>query len=95
MEQTFFHPGEHLQEELDALSFTPETFAERLGVSPIRLVAVLHEQESMDAELAMRLAHFFGTSAQYWMDLQTAFDLERAQRLHGAEIEALPTLQAA
>jgi addiction module HigA family antidote len=47
------------------------------------------------AEFALRLGHFFGTSAQFWLNLQSSFDLEQAQRLHGAEIEALPTLQAA
>jgi addiction module HigA family antidote len=95
MEQTSFHPGEHIQEELEALSMSPEAFAERLKVPSIRLIAILEGRENVDAEFAMRLAHFFGTTAQFWMNLQSSFDLEQAQRLHGAEIEALPTLQAA
>jgi addiction module HigA family antidote len=95
MAQTSFHPGEHLQEELDELLLSPEAFASRLGVSVESLSAVLEGRQSVTAEFALRLGHFFGTSAQFWLNLQSSFDLEQAQRLHGAEIEALPTLQAA
>lgn len=95
MAQLSFHPGEHIQEELDALSMSPEEMAARLGVPTANLVAVLECRESMTAELALRLGHFFRTSAQFWINLQTSFDLEEAQRVHGAEIEALPQLQAA
>jgi len=95
MEQTSFHPGEHIQKELEALSMSPEIFAKQLKIPSIRLIAVIEGRENVNAELAMRLAHFFGTTAQYWMNLQSSFDLEQAQRLHGAEIDALPTLQAA
>jgi addiction module HigA family antidote len=95
MTQTSFHPGEHLQEELAELSMSPEVFAARLGVPVAGLVAVLEGRESLTAELALRLGHFFGMSAQFWLNLQSSFDLEQAKHLHGAEIEALPTLQAA
>ena len=95
MEQLRFHPGVHIQQELDALSMSPEAFARLLGITSDRLIAVLQEQQNLSAELALRLAHFFGTSAQFWMNLQTMFDLEQANRIYGAEIKALPTLQAA
>jgi addiction module HigA family antidote len=95
MTQLSFHPGEHIQEELDELSLTPEAFATQLGVSVAELVAVLEGRQSITAELALRLGHFFGMSAQFWLNLQSSFDLEQAKRLHWAEIEALPTLQAA
>ena len=95
MEQLRSHPGAHIQEELDALSMSPEAFARFLGITSDRLIAVLQEQQNLSAELALRLAHFFGTSAQFWMNLQTRFDLEQANRIYGAEIKALPTLQAA
>jgi addiction module HigA family antidote len=95
MAQTAFHPGEHIQEELDELSLSPEALATRLGVSVETLIDVLEGKQSVTAEFAMRLGHFFGTSAQFWLNLQSAFDLEEARRLHGAEIDALPTLQAA
>jgi len=95
MTQTSFHPGEHIQEELDELSLSPEFFAAQLGVSVDALIAILEGRQSVNAEFALRLGHFFGTTAQFWLNLQSSFDLEQAKRLHGAEIEALPTLQAA
>jgi len=95
MTQTAFHPGEHIQEELDELSLSPAEIAERLGVPVDLMMAVLEGRQSVTAELALRLGHFFGTSAQFWLNLQQQFDLEVAERLHGAEIDALPTLQAA
>lgn len=95
MEQTAFHPGEHLQVELDELAMTPKAMAERLGVEEGRLVALLSCQRPMDADLALRLGHFFGISPKFWMNLQTHFDLESVERESGQEIAALPTLKAA
>lgn len=95
MAQTAFHPGEHIQEELDALGMSAEVLAARLGVSREHVGAVLDGRESVTAEFAMRLGHFFGTSAQFWLNLQVLFDLEVATQQHGAEIERLPTLQVA
>jgi len=95
MTQTAFHPGEHIQEELDELSMSVEDMAARLGVAPDFLGSVLEGSQSVTAEFALRLGHFFGTSAQFWLNLQSRFDLEQAARLYGAEIEVLPMLQAA
>lgn len=95
MTQTVFHPGEHIQEELDVLDMPPAVLAARLGMSSEQLTAVLEGRQHLTAEFAMRLGHFFGTSAQFWLNFQVLFDLEVARQLHGAEIERLPTLQAA
>jgi len=95
MTQTSFHPGEHIQEELNEMGMSPEEFAVRLGVTSDALVAVLEGRQGLTAEMAMRLGHFFGTSAQSWLNLQSSFDLEQAKFLYWAEIEALPTLRAA
>ena len=95
MTQTAFHPGEHIHEELDALGMPAAVLAERLGVRTEQLTAVLAGHNSVTAEFAMRLGHFFGTSAQFWLNLQVLFDLEVAKQAHGAEIDQLPTLQAA
>ena len=95
MAQTAFHPGEHLQEELHALGMPAATLADRLGVRVDQLTGVLQGLQSVTAEFAMRLGHFFGTSPQFWMNLQMLFDLEVAEQEHGAEIERLPSLQAA
>jgi addiction module HigA family antidote len=95
MEQTAFHPGEHIQEELDALCMTADALASQIGFSRERLLLVISGETNVTAELALRLGHFFGTSAEFWLNLQSLFDLEMAARHYGAEIEALPTLQAA
>ena len=95
MTKTAFHPGEHLREELSELALSADTLAARLGVPAERLIDVLEEREGVTAELALRLGHFFGTSAQFWLNLQILYDLEVAEHLHGAEIESLPRLQAA
>ena len=87
------HPGEQLQEELDALGMSAETLAQRLGIPSGQIVDVLDGKSDIKAEVAMRLGHFFGTSAQFWLNLQGLHDLRLAERLHGAEIEALPTLK--
>jgi addiction module HigA family antidote len=95
MTETPIHPGEHIQEEMDALSMSPEMFANQLGIPATKLMAVVEGRESVTAELALRLGHFFGTTARFWMNLQLLFDLEVAERIYGAEIKVLPTLQAA
>jgi addiction module HigA family antidote len=95
MARLAIHPGEHIQEELDAMDMSANLFASKLGVTVEHLLAVLDGKRSINAEMAMRLGHFFGTSAQSWLNLQVSFDLEVAKQEHGAEIERLPTLQAA
>jgi addiction module HigA family antidote len=95
MTQTAFHPGEHIQEVLDEMGMSSGELAARLGVSSDALVEVLEGRQSLTAELAMRLGHFFGTSAQSWLNLQILFDLEVAKQQFGAQIELLPTLHAA
>ncbi len=62
--------------------------AERLGVSPGRLAPIIADQEPMTSDLALRLARCFSTSPQFWLGLQTAYDLSMAQAQFGAEIEA-------
>ncbi len=95
MERTSFHPGVHLQVELKELNMTAAEFAEKLHVPCDRVVAILAEEERVNAEFALRLAHYFGTSALFWLNLQTSFDLEEAEKQVGAEIQGLDTLQAA
>ena len=95
MARTSFHPGVHLQIELDELKMTAVEFAEKLHVSCDRVEAVLGERECVNAEFALRLAHYFGTSAQFWLNLQDSFDLEEAEKRVGEEIRGLDTLQAA
>ena len=90
------HPGEILREDLEACGLTPRQMASALHVSPDYLMAVLDEQCALTAELALRLARYFGTSAAYWLNLQSAYELRCARQKHGSRItrEISPRAQA-
>ena len=73
------HPGEFLRETLDELGLTQAAFADALGVSPMRVSHLLKGQRPVTAELALRLGRALGQTPQYWLNLQTAYDLKIAQ----------------
>jgi len=73
------HPGEFLRETLDDLGLTQAAFAEALGVSPMRVSHVLRGDRPVTAELALRLGRALGQTPQYWLNLQTTYDLKIAQ----------------
>jgi len=70
------HPGEILREELDYLELSANRFAHKLHVPPNRITSILNGQRSITAETALRLAKFFGTTPEFWINLQTSFDLK-------------------
>jgi addiction module HigA family antidote len=74
------HPGEFIQEILDDLGMSQAALARTLGVSPMRISHVVREERPVTAELALRLGRAFGQSAQYWINLQNAYDLKIAER---------------
>ncbi len=72
------HPGEVLLEEyLKPLVISQNRLAKSLSVPPRRINEIVHGKRGISADTALRLAHFFGTSERFWMNLQTTFDLER------------------
>ena len=81
------HPGEFLNEILTELGVTQAVFARKLGVSPMRVSLVIKGTRPVTAELALRLGKAFGHTPQYWLNLQDAYDLARAQRAHAREIK--------
>jgi addiction module HigA family antidote len=87
------HPGEHLAEELDELQMSAAALARHLKVPTNRITQILNGDRDITADTALRLAHFFGTSAQFWVNLQTLYDLRIAQQETGKAIKALPTLK--
>ncbi len=87
------HPGEHLQQELEALSMSAAAFARKIDVPANRITQILKGDRDITADTAIRLGHFFGTSAQFWMNLQSIYDLRLAQDRNGLAIKALPTLR--
>ena len=93
MPLTPIHPGEHLAEELEALGMTAAAFARQLNVPTNRITEILNGQRSITGDTALRLAHYFGTSAAFWLNLQSLFDLRVAERKAGKSIRSLPKLK--
>ena len=93
MAVTVIHPGEHLAEELEALDMSAAELARMLGVSANRVTQILNGTRSVTGDTALRLAHFFGTSAQFWLNLQNLYDLRLAQKKAGKSVKALPKLK--
>jgi addiction module HigA family antidote len=71
----------------------PTELARKLQVPPNRITAILHGQRGVTGDTALRLAHFFGTSAAFWLNLQTLYDLRVAKQKAGDSIAALPRLK--
>ncbi len=90
---TAIHPGEHLAEELDALDMSAAALARKLRVPTNRVTQILNGTRSITGDTALRLAHFFGTSAQFWLNLQSLYEIRLAQQKAGKSIKSLPTLK--
>ncbi len=89
------HPGEHLAEELKELCMSAAELARRLDVPTNRITQILNGQRAITGDTALRLGHFFGTSPQFWLNLQALYDLRIAEREAGRAIRSLPTLKRA
>jgi addiction module HigA family antidote len=89
---TAIHPGEHLAEELNALNMSAAELARKLAVPTNRVTQILNGTRAITGDTALRLAHFFGTSAEFWLNLQSLYDLRLAQKKAGKSIQALPKL---
>ena len=87
------HPGEHLAEELEALDMSAAELARQLKVPTNRITGILNGQRAVTGDTALRLAHFFGTSAEFWLNLQSLYELRLAESKAGKSIKALPTLK--
>ena len=93
MAVTAIHPGEHLAEELNELGMTAAALARKLDVPTNRITGILNGQRAITGDTALRLAHFFGTSAEFWLNLQSLYELRLARKKVARSIEALPTLK--
>jgi addiction module HigA family antidote len=90
MARTPIHPGEHLAEELDELGISAAQLARTLNVPPNRIRAIVRCRRAISADMALRLGHWFGTSAEMWLNLQKLYELRLPEREVGAEIRKLP-----
>ncbi len=80
------HPGEVLREELDELGLSANALSKALGVPVNRVTMILNGQRGVSADTAMRLATYFGTTPELWMNLQKTWELRRTQIEAGREI---------
>lgn len=93
MARSAIPPGEHLAEELKALQMSAAELARQLNVPTNRVTRILNGQRAITGDTALRLGHFFGTSPQFWLNLQSPYDLRLAQEKAGKALKTLRTLQ--
>jgi antitoxin HigA-1 len=90
------HPGEILRLEfLEPLDITPYRLSKDLGVAQTRIGEILSEKRSITADTALRLSRYFGNSAQFWLNLQTQYDLRQAQEKNREIYSRIPVAQLA
>ncbi|QIK64028.1 HigA family addiction module antidote protein [Leucobacter viscericola] len=90
------HPGEVLLVDfIDGFSITQNKLAVSIDVPPRRINEIVHGKRGISADTALRLARFFGTSAQFWLNLQTQFDLDLADDRIAEQLAAITPLQVA
>ena len=93
MARTAIPPGEHLAEELTALHMSAAELARQLNVPTNRVTGILNGQRAITGDTALRLGHFFGTSPEFWLNLQSLYDLRLAEGKVGKTLKTLRTLQ--
>jgi antitoxin HigA-1 len=94
MARTPIHPGEHLAEMLVELDMSAAKLARQLKVPTNRITEIMNSQRAVTGDTALRLGHFFGTSAEFWLNLQKLYELREAERKTGEAIKKLPSLKA-
>jgi addiction module HigA family antidote len=88
--RTPIHPGEHLAEELRELGLSAAELSRQIDVPVNRITGIIHGQRGITADTALRLGHWFGSSPQFWMNLQQNYELRLAESQVGAKIAVLP-----
>ena len=92
MARSPIHPGEHLAAELESLDMSAAELARQIRVPTNRVTQILNGQRAVTGDTALRLGHFFGTSAEFWLNLQKLYELRLAEQQSGREVRALPRL---
>ena len=85
------HPGLVLKDELMEIGITPTEFARQIGVPPNRMSQIIHGKRAITGDTAIRLGHWFGVEPEFWLNLQSHYDLVRADAESGQAIRRLPT----
>lgn len=85
------HPGKVLRQRLEAIGVSPTELARQLHVPPNRITQIVNGQRSITGDSALRLAHWFGNKPEFWMNLQSQYEIAIAKSESGCAINALPT----
>jgi addiction module HigA family antidote len=88
------HPGEILSDELAELRLTASALARQIKVPPNRISQIIQGKRAITGDTALRLGHWFGTNPQFWLNLQSQYDLRLAEAEAGKEVRKLPTRAA-
>jgi addiction module HigA family antidote len=88
------HPGNQLSEELRTLFMSAAELARNLSVPTNRITQILNGRRAITGDTALRLAHFFGTTPEFWLNLQNLYELRLAQQRSGRAIQGLPRLKS-
>lgn len=94
MARTPIHPGEILAGELEELGISPTELSRQIRVPANRISQIINGKRAVTGDTALRLAHWFDTSPQFWMNLQALYDVRLAEQQAGTEIRNLPTKPA-
>jgi addiction module HigA family antidote len=92
MARTAIHPGEHLAEELKELGISAAELARQIDVPVNRVTGIINGQRGVTADTALRFGHWFGTNAEFWLNLQQLYELRLARQEVGNRVRKLPTL---
>jgi addiction module HigA family antidote len=92
MPRTPIHPGRHLAEELRELGISAAELARQIDVPVNRLTGIINAQRSVTADTALRLGYWFGTSPDFWLNLQKLYELRLAAKEIGHRVNKLPRL---
>jgi len=90
--RTPIHPGEHLAEELEELGMSAAELSRQIDVPVNRVTAIINGERGVTADTALRLGHWFGTSPEFWLNLQKLYELRLAREEVGDRVKKLPTL---
>jgi antitoxin HigA-1 len=90
--RTVIHPGEHLAEELKELGISAAGLARQIDVPVNRVTGIINGQRGVTADTALRLGHWFGTTPEFWLNLQQLYELRLAREEVGNRVQKLPKL---
>ncbi|MSP52240.1 MAG: addiction module antidote protein, HigA family [Alphaproteobacteria bacterium] len=89
------HPGEVLKDEIVELGLSAKELARKLGVPAVRVTDIVGRRSDLTADMALPLSRYFGTTPEFWMNLQSRYALECARRDVGRQITKIRPRRAA